>query len=368
MENLSFNRAEIDLGTLAANYKRITQYAGGTPVLGVVKADAYGHGARECARVLYDCGCRFYAVANAAEALDIRGVVGESDIMILGITVPGSAPLLCENGVIAALASLEQAKILRDYIPRGQKLRVHVKLDTGMNRIGFSCDEKGISEIEEALSFGCFVPHGLFSHLACADMPGVGDEFTDRQFEKYIYMKNALAAKGISFAVHHISNSAATFLRPDMRLDMVRCGIILYGIDPSNEAKTTGLEPVMTLKTKIVHLHTLAPGDCVGYGATFKADRPMTVATLPIGYDDGFIRAYSKVPGVLIGGKIAPVLGRICMDQCMIDVTGMDVHIGDEVELFGKNNPVGLFAKAADTIPYETLCIVGKRVPRVYIN
>lgn len=368
MKELSFNRAEIDLSVLADNYKRIEEYAGGTPVLGVVKADAYGHGARECASVLYNCGCRFFAVANAAEALSIRDVVGDSNIMILGIAVPSSATLLCENGVIAALASLEQAKELSRYIPAGKKLRVHIKLDTGMNRIGFSCDENGIRDIEEALSLGCFETHGLFSHLACADMPGTGDAFTDRQFKRYVNMRDALESKGIKFSVHHISNSAATFLRPDMRLDMVRCGIILYGIDPSDEAKAAGLRPVMTLKTKIVHIHNINAGDSVGYGATFTAQKPMRIATLPIGYDDGFIRAYANTPGVLIRGRTAKIVGRICMDQCMVDITGTDACIGDDVELFGRNNPVELFAKAANTIPYESLCIVSKRVPRVFIG
>ena len=188
------------------------------------------------------------------------------------------------------------------------------------------------------------------------------------QFKRYIRMRDALKEAGIVFRTHHISNSAATVARPEMRLDAVRCGIILYGADPSSEMKTEGLAPVMTLKTKIVHIHDLAPGDSVGYGATFTAARPMTVATLPIGYDDGFIRAYSKAPGVMINGKIAPIIGRICMDQCMADITDIKAAVGDEVELFGKNNSVCLFADAASTIPYETLCIVGKRVPRVYIK
>lgn len=368
MKELSFNRAEIDLGTLCKNYKRICEYAGNVPVICVVKADAYGHGAKECAKALYDCGCRFFAVANAREALEVRESVGECDILILGITTPDSVPYLCENGIIATLASYEQAKIIKEHIPSDKKLRVHIKLDTGMNRIGFSCDEKGFYDIKKSLALGCFDVHGLFSHLALADAPGYGDAYTDMQFARYKKISDELDKCGIDIKVHHISNSAATFLRPDLRLDAVRCGIILYGIDPSDEARATELSPVMTLKSEIVHLHNVKNGDCIGYGATYTATESRRIATLPIGYDDGFIRAYSKVPGVIVNGQTAPIVGRICMDQCMIDVTDIKCDLGDSVELFGKNNSVELFAKAADTIAYESLCIIGKRVPRVYIG
>ncbi|MDD6265888.1 MAG: alanine racemase [Clostridia bacterium] len=368
MKEVSFNRAEINLGTLCNNYKRITEYAGSTPVLCVVKADAYGHGAIECARALYGCGCRFFAVANAQEALEIRATVGKSDILILGIACFDLIPVLCENSVICTLASYEQAKIIKSKLPSGKKLRVHIKIDTGMNRIGFSCDGEGLENIKKSLSLGCFEVCGLYSHLAVADEPGEGDKYTDMQFGKYKKMSEELENCKIDIPVHHISNSAATFLRPDLRLDTVRCGIILYGIDPSEKAKTSGLEPVMTLRTKIVHLHTINAGDSVGYGATYTAKGKQRIATLPIGYDDGFIRAYSKTPGVIINGKTAPIVGRICMDQCMVNVTDIECKLGDDVELFGKNNSVNLFAKAANTIPYESVCIVSKRVPRVYIG
>ncbi len=364
MDFYGFNRAEIDLGVLADNYRRICEYANGVPVISVVKANAYSHGAVRCAETLYRCGCRHFAVSSVNEAMEIRAAVRSSDIIILGVVPPEGVPLLCANDVIVALASAEEAKWLADAVPQGKKLRVHVKLDTGMNRIGFPATEEGADLIAEALSCGKFEAEGLFTHFACADEPS--SDMTRKQFERFLRAEEALRRRGLTFRMRHACNSAGTILDPDMHLDAVRAGIILYGLDPSPEARAAGLAPVMSLKTRITHVHEVEKGETVGYGAAFTAPRRMTVATLPIGYYDGFIRAYANGAGVPFGGRDCPIVGRICMDQCMIDVTGTDAKAGDTVELFGRTNTVERFAEAAGTISYECLCLISQRVERVY--
>lgn len=366
MDFYGFNRAEIDLGVLENNYKRICEYAGDAKVMCIVKADAYAHGALRCAETLYRAGCRFFGVSCINEAVEIRNCVRESDILILGVVPETGVPLLCEKNIIVALASAEEARLLAAAVPNGMQLRVHVKLDTGMNRIGFAANEKGVDEIAEALSCGKFKAEGLFSHLACADEPA--SPMTKIQFERFMACERALAERGISFECRHICNSAATLLDPEMHLDAVRAGIILYGLDPSPEARASGLGAVMSLKTKITHIHELSPGDTVGYGATFTAQQPMTVATLPIGYYDGFIRAYANGGKVCFGGRDCPIVGRICMDQCMIDVTGTDAAVGDTVVLFGPEHSVEHLSDAAGTISYESLCLISQRVERVYLG
>lgn len=366
MDFYGFNHAEIDLGVLKRNYARICEYAGGAQVIAVVKADAYAHGAVRCAQALYQAGCRFFAVSCINEAMEIRRVVRESDVLILGIVPEAGVPLLCENGLIVALASAEEARRLSGAVPPGKKLRVHVKVDTGMNRIGFPSDEDGAREIAEALACGKFEAEGLFTHFACADEPQ--SPMTREQFGRFCRLEKELAARGITFRVRHVCNSAATMVDPDMHLDAVRAGIILYGLDPSPLTRAAGLEAVMTLKTTITHVHTVRAGETVGYGATFTAPCDMTVATLPIGYYDGFIRAYANGGGAPYKDRFCPIVGRICMDQCMIDVTGTDAKVGDVIELFGRGSSVEKLSDAAGTIPYESLCLISKRVERIYLE
>ena len=321
MDFYGFNRAEIDLGVLAENYRRICEYAGGAKVIGVVKANAYSHGAVRCAETLYRCGCRHFAVSSVNEAMEIRAAVRESDIIILGIVPAAAVPLLCANGIIVALASTEEADQLAAAVPRGKKLRVHVKVDTGMNRIGFPANERGIDEIGAALACGKFDAEGLFTHFACADEPSSG--MTREQFDRFMAVERGLGDRGIRFKLRHCCNSAGTILDPDMHLDAVRAGIILYGLDPSAEARARGLRPVMTLKTRITHIHEVEPGETVGYGATFTAKEKMTVATLPIGYYDGFIRAYANGTGVPFGGVLWRDRRRVKVDAlCTARMTG----------------------------------------------
>ena len=366
MDFYGFNRAYIDLGVLTRNYKRICEYAGDAKVISVVKANAYSHGSVRCAGALYRAGCRNFAVSSINEAMEIKSTVGDSDIIILGIVPEAGVPLLFENGIIVTLASEEEAMRLAGAVPAGKKLRVHVKIDTGMNRIGFSADDKGVGEIAEALACNRFAAEGIFTHFACADEPS--SDMTRIQFGRFTDVTDKLEKRGITFAMRHACNSAATILDPGMHLDAVRAGIILYGLDPSEEARATGLEPVMTLKTRITHIHDVHAGETVGYGAAFTATGDMKIATLPIGYYDGFIRAYANGAGVPFGGRDCPIVGRICMDQCMIDVTGTGAKVGDTVELFGRSNTVERFSRAAGTISYESLCLISQRVERVYVD
>lgn len=358
--------AEVSRSALKFNYNRIKQYAPNSELICVVKADAYGHGAEECTRVFYECGCRFFAVATVVEALQIREMYQDCEILILGICPFDAANILADNNIIAALGSLEHAKLLHENLDKSKKLRCHLKLDTGMNRIGFSPREEDFGEIEEAFSVKGLEIEGLFSHFACADMPS--SSMTSEQYQRFLKTEERIREKGFNLKVRHISNSAAILCHPDTHLDYVRCGIILYGLAPSDETADDTLIPAMTFKTHITHIHTVKPGESVGYGADFTACREMQIATLPIGYADGFIRAYAKGGYMIVGGQKCPIVGRICMDQCMIDVTGAKAKPGDTVEVFGVNIPVDNFARAAGTINYESVCLLSQRVKRIYVD
>ena len=359
--------AEIDLGALADNYKKISEYASPAEVIAVVKADAYGHGVERCSHTLYNCGCRFFAVATANEALEMRRLFSDCEILILG-NCPNVelANILCDNDIIITLGSLEYAQRLSQELSRGKKLKCHIKLDTGMNRIGFSAHDEDFHELLEVFGYDNLKIEGMFSHFACSDMPD--SPMTDEQLAVYKKIESKLAAKGHTFKARHISNSAATIYRHDACLDYVRCGIIMFGLDPSCDTPAKGLRPVMSLKTHITHVHKLYARESVGYGATFTADKDMMIATIPIGYADGFIRAYANGGYMTVDGKRCPIVGRICMDQCMIDVTGVNANPGDEVEIFGDHTSVDVFAEAAGTINYECICLLSQRVERVYVK
>lgn len=368
--------AKIDLDALCHNYRQICRAAGGTPVLSVIKADAYGHGAGRCAAALYGEGCRFFGVANLGEALQLREALGTrlAEILILGYTDPHDTPLLLENRLTQALFSADYARELAERLPEHAGLRVHIKLDTGMNRIGFSARTedclKTCEAIEGILKTGKFHASGIFTHFACADC--ADDGMTAVQAAEFNHVTEELAARGIRFSVRHAANSAAILRYPQLRLDMVRAGIILYGIAPSDAVGSEELRPVMSFLTHVTHVHALKAGEAVGYGASFRAAGDMTAATLAVGYADGYLRAYAG-GSVSVRGQLAPLIGRICMDQCMADVTGIPVCPGDPVVLFGQDGenpvlPVERLAELSGSIPYETLCLVGKRVPRRFFS
>ena len=368
--------AEISVSAIRNNYRLVKdRLPEGTKQMCVVKANAYGHGADIVVRTLTEEGADFFAVSSAAEALAVRALT-DADILILGYVTPDEVVPLLQSNVILAVYSGDYAGILSARIasakasgelPSGAKLRIHVKLDTGMNRLGFSPEETEAAE--NVCGDPNFAPEGIFTHFATADE--IGSPQTARQYRRFEETVSALEKKGIRFRIRHAANSAATFFYPAAaRFDYVRSGIVLYGLNPSEEQKIEGLSPVLTLRTVVAHIHTLKKGESVSYGGEFTAAEDMTVATLPIGYADGFLRAY-KNGYVTIGGHKAPILGRICMDQCMADITGFrdEVKIGDSVCVYGPGGaPIDHFAALAKTNVYEPTCILTPRVARVPVK
>ncbi len=367
--------AEVDLSALAHNYKTIEQavhaHTPGCRLLCIVKADAYGHGALRSVETLLACGASFFGVATIGEALTLRAHFPTPDILILGYTEPDLAEQLIDNNLTQTVFSEEYAYALHEYIPAGKRLTAHLKLDTGMNRIGFSGDSEGV-----AAAIACCKAtadridyQGLFTHFACSDEADTA--MTDRQIAHYEAALATFRANGIDFAVRHMCNSAGALCYPAAHGNLVRCGLILYGLTPSEAVPDPGLRPVMAWKTTISQIHVAKKGETVSYGATFQAQRDTRIATLPIGYADGFIRAYSGA-SVMIHGFRAPIIGRICMDQCMVDITDYHgdtpIETGDEVVLFGQDKPITELSDCAGTISYETLCLISSRVPRVYSN
>ena len=365
---------EIDLSNLEHNYRALrAMLPQGCRFLGVVKADAYGHGAVPVARRLETLGAEYLAVACLDEALELRQAGITTPILILGYTPVERADSLLDNGITQTVYDVNMARALSDAAAAaGKTLKIHVKADTGMSRLGWLCGEEDQSAAVEAIAQVCALPgleaEGIYTHFANAD----GDEdYTMLQFTRFLDLLEALKDKGITFAIRHCAASAAALKFPCTHLDMVRPGIALYGHypDPSCEGLDgPGLRPVMTLKTRVASVKTVPAGTPVSYGCTHVLDRETRLAALTIGYADGLPRLCSDKLEVLIGGQRAPVVGRICMDMCMADVTGLDVASGDEVEVFGEHLPIEDVAALAGTIQYELLCAVSPRVHRAYLD
>ena len=365
---------EIDLSNLEHNYRALrAMLPQGCRFLGVVKADAYGHGAVQVARRLETLGAEYLAVACLDEALELRQARITTPILILGYTPTERAEALLDNGITQTVYDVEMARALSDAAAAaGKTLKIHVKADTGMSRLGWLCGGEDQSAAAEAIAQVCALPgleaEGIYTHFANAD----GDEdYTMLQFTRFLDLLEALKERGITFAIRHCAASAAALKFPCTHLDMVRPGIALYGHypDPSCEGLDgPGLRPVMTLKTRVASVKAVPAGTPVSYGCTHVLDRETKLAALTIGYADGLPRPCSDKLEVLIGGQRAPVVGRICMDMCMADVTGLDVAPGDEVEVFGENLPIEDVAALAGTIQYELLCAVSPRVHRAYLD
>ncbi len=380
--------AEIDLSALKENYlslaARITGDSPGRKLICVIKADAYGHGAKACCGALLDAGARYFAVSCIEEAIDVRQVCDgrglDAEILIMGYTFPSQAPLLAEYSLTAALTDFRHASALADAAKAaGVNISCHIKIDTGMNRLGCPalCDSdiaETAEKIEEILKNKNLRITGIFTHFSKADeeSPENGEKnLTVTQFGRFTKLCDMLRERGSDIRFKHACNSAASLAFADFRLDACRAGILLYGACPSEGFFANAIKPVMKFKTVITHIHILPPGEAVSYGATFTADTPRRIATLPVGYADGFIRAYSGADVTVStksGAVRVPVIGRICMDQCMVDITGTDAALLDEVTLFG-NSPQDLSALAAraKTIDYEVLCLVSARVVRKII-
>ncbi len=367
---------EINLDNLIYNFQSIkSMLPQDTKLCCVVKANAYGHNAPRVAAALAEAGADIFAVSNIEEAVQLRDCGISTPILILGYTPTECAGLLSKQGISQCVYSLEYARELSNAAALARcTVKTHIKLDTGMGRIGFMYDKSldALTQIEQAISLPNIENEGIFTHFALSDGGSSGRRFTTEQFEKFSAIVSALESKGVTFKYKHCANSAAALDYPEFALDMVRVGIALYGLLPSNcLSNTPSLRPVMSLKTVVSHVKDISIGDTVSYGCDFVADRHMKIATVPMGYADGFWRSNGKnsLP-LFVLGKPARIVGRICMDQLMLDVSDIDgVKMGDEVTVFGNGAySVDDFARENGTINYEIICSVGRRVPRVFIK
>ncbi|RKD25327.1 alanine racemase [Caminicella sporogenes DSM 14501] len=365
---------EVNLDNLAHNIREVKKIIKpGVLVTAVLKADAYGHGASYIGQTLLENGADRFAVATLSEAIQLRKKYKDVPILILGYTPNESAEDVIRFNIIQTIYSYKQAKFFSDKAKElGKTVMLHVKIDTGMNRLGFQPSEKSIEEIKKIVNLPNIFIEGIFTHFAVADEED--KEFTYEQVKKFNYVVDELEKEGIKIPIKHVSNSAAIIDLPELNYDMVRAGIMLYGLYPSNEVnkKRVNLKPVMSLKTRVAHVKDVKAGIGISYGLIYKTDKESRIATLPIGYADGFTRMLTGKAQVLVKGNKVPVVGRICMDQCMIDVTGLDVKVGDEIIIFGSDGgdsiSVDDIAKKLGTINYEVVCMISKRVPRVYIK
>ncbi len=372
-------KAEIDLNALEYNVNQILKLVPSDRVMGVVKANAYGHGAAEVAKTLIGLGIKRFAVSNAYEALDLRLVIKSGEILVLGFCDVIAVRELSENNITVCLFDLEYAKSLNEACENaGVKLNCHIKINSGMNRLGFASDELELLKVQmtEAFALPNLNITGAFTHFATADRDGDENaDFTAAQYQAFCSAKSVITdiagERGINNLCFHSSNSAATLLDSNSRpSDLYRIGIIMYGLTPSAGLKLPFTpKPVMSLKATVSQVKSVKKGDAISYGRTFTADKNMRVATVTVGYADGYMRGLSGKGYMLINGKRAPILGRICMDQTVVDVSDIEnVKTGDTVTLFGEGLAVEELAKILGTINYELVCAVAHRVARVYVK
>lgn len=371
--------AEVDLDKLLENYRAIRAYVSPkSKMMTIVKADGYGHGATFVAKVFEEAGADWFGVSNLEEAQQLRLSGIEKPILILGYTPPEYAGVLIEKKITQALFSLEYARSLSAAAEQaGGAVDVHLKVDTGMSRIGFLFHEEKeepsfLEEVCAAAALPGLHVGGAFTHFAVSDEPG--NPFTQMQFGRFTRAIGLLKEKGVRLPLCHCCNSAGLLNDPEMHLDMVRPGIILYGLTPAvGMPLPIPLLPVMSLKTTLFQIKTLSPDTPISYGMIYRTPSERRVGTLPIGYADGYPRILSGKADVLIRGKRARVIGRVCMDQCMVDLTDIpEAQSGDEVTVIGSDGgetvSMDEIAAHMGTINYETACLISKRVPRVFFQ
>ena len=372
-QNMMRTWAEIDLDAIAHNMKTIrASLPEKTKFLGVVKADAYGHGAAAVARTLEENGADYLAVSCLAEALELRRAGSKLPILILGHTPGEYVKVLIEENLTQTVTC--EAKALEyseEAVKCGGRLRIHIKVDTGMSRLGFLCAgehfEQGVKNILSACACPNLDAEGIYTHFAVSDEEGEENEgYTRAQFRLFTDMIKALEEKGLHFALRHCANSGAVLSYRETALDMVRPGLLLYGY---GDGGRLGLKCCMRLVTRVSTIKIYDEGTSVSYGRIYTTDRKTRMGVIPIGYADGLMRALSNRCSFYSCGGMAPQRGKICMDMCMIDLTALpDVNVDSEVEIFGPNAPLEKLAEQAGTIPYELMCSVSKRVPRVYVG
>ncbi|MBO9608364.1 MAG: alanine racemase [Paenibacillaceae bacterium] len=366
---------EISLDALGHNLREFRRVLPeGIALMAVVKADAYGHGAINIAREALRHGVRCLAVAFLDEALELRRAGIDAPILVLGYTPVEGVALALEYGITLNVFTSEVLLALAAAAKADRPARIHIKVDTGMGRIGIHVEEDAIAFIEQALKLPGVVVEGLFTHYASADE--ADKTYTNEQYAKFERIVNHFDRGGVRFEFLHAGNSATAIDQPELTCNMVRLGISMYGLYPSREVRREklALQPVMSLKTRMVLVKEMPPGAGISYGTIYRTKRAgERIATLPIGYADGYSRMLTGKAEALVGGSRVPVVGTICMDQCMIDIDGVpDAQAGDEVVLFGRQGEAGITAEEiADklgTINYEVTCMISHRVPRVYVK
>ncbi|MDO4566403.1 MAG: alanine racemase [Oscillospiraceae bacterium] len=367
--------AEIDLDAVEHNYREVRRLTGDkVKIMAVVKANAYGHGSSQVSRLLESCGADFFGVSNLMEGISLRRAGVEKPVLILGYTPLDSVRRLYEFDLIQTLLDRDYARLLAEAAAReGFTLNTHIKLDTGMNRIGFR--DEGDGELISEVSRLCYHPNlkvsGIFTHFAAADEETPQAEaFTRAQHGRFMEVCRVLEENAYSLDIH-CCNSAATVFYPEFHHSMVRPGIILYGCSPTGKPlKEISLKPAMKLMSAVELVKTVKKGEKISYGCTFEAPRDMRVASVPIGYADGYPRSLSNRGFAFARDKILPIVGRICMDQLMLDASEANVKPGDPVAFFGGDSPIEIetVAELTNTINYEIMCGVSRRVQRVYLR
>ncbi|MDE5792563.1 MAG: alanine racemase [Oscillospiraceae bacterium] len=370
--------AEISLDALAHNVQVIqNQLSEHTEFCAVVKADAYGHGEEFICKKLYALGIKFYAVSSFEEAIRVRKWCPEGEILILGYTAPECAPLLAENHIIQTIISENYAKELASYAKSGMKIKCHIKLDTGMGRIGLfaKSQETCLQQIKSILNLSGLQVDCIFTHFAVADEPDFNNQAYTQEQENLIFdIFHKLQKENIFLKHVHCMNSAGICYHNQSKSTLARAGIIMYGLMPNRSlAVPFSLQPVLSLRTRISHIKTIHAGDCVSYGRTYQAKEKRKIATITIGYADGYARLLSNKAEVLVNGIRCAIVGRVCMDQTMIDVTAIpDLKIGTVVTLIGQDGndciTADELASNYQTIGYEVVCGISKRIPRIFIE
>ena len=365
--------AEINLDAMCSIVSQALERMKPAKLMAIIKTDAYGHGAVRSAKALDEIGVYAFGVATPGEALELRRAEIKNPILILGYVFEEYFDRMIENDIDLALFDLNTAKLLNSHAEKlGKKARVHIKADTGMGRIGFQpCDESA-EIIKEIAALNNIEIDGMFTHFACADSKDKAS--VNRQIERFTNFVAKVKSEGVSLPIVHCYNSASIVDFDKPLFDMVRCGIITYGLEPSDEVSKTNikLQKVMSIKSHVAYVKKVGAGFTVSYGSTYVTDKETEIATIPVGYGDGYPRTLSNKGMVLIGGHFAKIIGRVCMDQFMVDVTGLGVSRGDEVILMGSDGENSITAEEIGDLSgrfnYELVCDINKRVPRVYIK
>lgn len=366
---------EVDLDVLAKNMQEIRRLTNKkAEITAVIKANAYGHGACAIAELLLQNGADRFAVAELDEAIELRRHNITAPILVLGPVFPEQAADAVLHNIDIPVFDYDTAKAFSTEAAKQHcNIRLHIKIDSGMGRIGYQPNEKSIAEIKKISSLPNVIMEGIFTHFATADC--LDKSFTHEQYRRFRYVCDRLAAENVHIHIHHCANSAAILELPQYHWDMVRAGIILYGLAPSDEVDITktALKPAMSFKCRITHVKELQKGDSVSYGRKFIAKEKCSIATLPVGYADGYTRMLTGKAQVLIHGQRAAVVGNICMDQCMVDVSHIkNVQKGDTAVLFGTQDTASIstddIARELGTINYEITCMMARRLPRVYLK